>query len=99
MITSIVKYRMHFKSSALSMIRRKYLDLDLSGVDLSLMEGYNVLNPNDEPTEVQESGPEVDADQDVVIDGDNPQTLKAQVFPEPNVVNPINVSPDVKNDN
>ena len=36
---------MGYRRSALFMIRRKYSNLDLFDVDLTLMEGYNIPDP------------------------------------------------------
>ena len=40
----ILKYGLSFKHSTIFMIKKKYLELDLSNIDLSLMHGYNVLD-------------------------------------------------------
>ena len=58
------------------------------------MERYNVLDLNDGSTQVKELGPKVDVDQDVAEDENDPSTPDTLMSPEPNVVNPINVSPD-----
>ena len=44
-IADIVKFGMGFRHSALFMIRRKYPNLDLSYVDLTLMEGHEKPDP------------------------------------------------------
>ena len=41
-VADIVKFGMGFRCSALFMIRKKYLELDLFDVELILMEGHNV---------------------------------------------------------
>ena len=46
-IASVVEFRMRFKRSALFMIRKEYLDLDFSNIDLTQMEGYDVSTPVD----------------------------------------------------
>ena len=46
-MADIVKFGMSFKRLTLFMIRKKYLDLDLSDVDLTLMEGHNVPDPTE----------------------------------------------------
>ena len=89
-ITYIIEYEICFKRSALFMIKRKYHDLDLSDVDLTLMEGYDVPDLNDGPTVVEELVPKANVVQDV--DGDDPLTPNAQLSLEPNIVDPINVS-------
>lgn len=43
-VADIVKFQMGFKCSALFTIRKRYLELDLSDVDLTLMERHNVLD-------------------------------------------------------
>ena len=46
-ISDIVKFGIGFKCSTLLIIRRKYLDLNLSDMDLTLMEGHNIYDPAD----------------------------------------------------
>ena len=46
-VGDILKYGMGYRCSTLFMIRKKYPDLDLSDVDLTQMEGYNILDPVD----------------------------------------------------
>ena len=43
----IVDYGMNFKRSTLCMIREKYLDLDLSDIDLTKMKGWDKPDPID----------------------------------------------------
>ena len=43
-IADIVKFWMGFRRSILFMIRRKYPNLDLSNMDLTLMEGHDKPN-------------------------------------------------------
>ena len=40
--SEILKYRMSFRSSAIFMIKQKYLELDLSDIYLALMHGYDI---------------------------------------------------------
>ena len=41
-VGDILKYGMSYKRSSLFMIKKKYLDLDLS--DITQMKGYNILD-------------------------------------------------------
>ena len=61
------------------MIRRKYPNQNISIVDLTLIEGYNVLNSNNGSKEVEERGSKANADQDSSEGGDDPLTFKAQM--------------------
>ena len=91
------KFRTILKITDLPLKRNyKYYkpDLDFLNVDLTLMERYNVLDLNDGSTQVKELGPKADVDQDVAEDENDPSTPDTLMSPEPNVVNPINVSPD-----
>ena len=40
-------FEMSYKRSALFMIKKKYLDLDFTDIDLTQMEGYNIHDPVD----------------------------------------------------
>ena len=51
--SEILKYGMSFKRSTIFMIKRKYPELDLFDIDLTLMHGYDIPDPTDgsEPIE------------------------------------------------
>ena len=53
-VAFIVDFRMHFRHSTLFMIRRKYPELDLSNVDLTQMERYNVFDLADGSAQADE---------------------------------------------
>ena len=43
-MSEILKYGMSFRCSAIFMIKQKYLELDLSYINLTFMYGYDILD-------------------------------------------------------
>ena len=103
------------------MIKEKCLQLNLSDIDMTKMEGHDVLDLVDESAQSKGQGAkealpkEIEVDQlrdaegkiqmgardDVVniVNQFDPPPSNVNVFPKPNIEDPINVSLDVNNDN
>ena len=57
-MANIVSFGMSFRRFVLFMIKKKYLDLDLSDVDLTKMEDHDVSDPIDKSMQLEGQGAE-----------------------------------------